>query len=709
MKILTVTTISDVVDRTDGVLSLREAVAKAGRLDKAVEVRFDQDTFSNGPFKSAKTIQLEKQLVFKSGIDILIDGTLETPGLFFSATIAPAADGDTAMMIAGGAKVTFRDLAISGGPTSDNVIGADGPSGKNGLGGVAGTSARDTYGKNGGDGGDGVGAPDPDEDVVDPDAPVQGGDGAMAIGGIINEGELILDHVLLQSLGAQGGDGHYGGSGGRAGKGGDSGHGDSSIIGGQGGKGGLGGEGTRGGDGGNAVGAIMNYGKLTVHDVDFSNNFAEGGRGGQGGNGGNGGHGGNFGSPGPLRGVRYGGDGGNGGDGGRGGHGGDAASDIWNLGEVIFQGIQGTPGSTAKAGDGNDGGTGGVAGSGGISWAWVLSEFPRPEDGRDGLFGTDGADGKDGLAESFIGVTPKLGTVFLLTASGTTITEVGSANERGLILGVEKIGDHAGEVNWRIKPGDGVDADDFLGGFLPGGKLDFSASDSFRSISFRMAVDAEKEGKEFFTVELFNSKGGKISSSHEVEIKIKDDGNLEPINGTVNNDKKLTGTKDADYILGLKGNDNIKGLDGHDVIFGGKGKDKLLGALGDDELNGGTGNDVILGGKGYDILSGGGGADRFVFANSGSENLDFVRDFTTGTDGIDIVRKAFSGIGPKGELDSNALVIGTEATDGDHRVIYNSITGSLSVDVDGSGAGAAVQIAWIGAGLSLGADDFMII
>ncbi|HFQ15713.1 MAG TPA: hypothetical protein ENK41_05100, partial [Rhodobacteraceae bacterium] len=528
MRILTVTTTADVVDKNDGVLSLREAVNKAARLDKPVEVRFDTDTFTTGGFNRPEQIQLQKQLAFKKGVDITIDGSLDLPGLTYSATINPAANGDTAIKIATGAKVTFRDLVVSGGSTADLVTGANGHVSENGTPGAAGTNAQTTdfngpgTGNDGGDAGDGTAAP------------VSGGDGAQAVGGIINRGDLTLDHVRLQSLGARGGDGNFGGDGGRGGKGGN---GDQGVVGGvrpgQGGDGGKGGDASRGGDGGNAVGAIMNFGKLTVHDVDFSNNIAEGGRGGQGGAGGKGGHGGNWGSFGSPFGdeSRLGGIGGDGGKGGRGGNGGDAASEIMNVGEVIFQGIQGTPSGTARGGEGKGGGTGGDGGGGGISWDKVLVPS-RPQDGPDGTAGLDGVDGTDGLSEGFIGTTPKLGTVFVLSASETRMTEVGTVSERRLLLGVEKFGDNAGKVHWRIKPGEGVDADDFQGGTLPGGTLKFSANTNLQFISITTAVDAKLEGKESFTVELFKAKGGKISSSREVEIKIRDDRDLVPIEGT---------------------------------------------------------------------------------------------------------------------------------------------------------------------------------
>ena len=49
---------------------------------------------------------------------------------------------------------------------------------------------------------------------------------------------------------------------------------------------------------------------------------------------------------------------------------------------------------------------------------------------------------------------------------------------------------------------------------------------------------------------------------------------------------------------------------------------------------------------------------------------------------------------------------GHDATD---RIIYDTTTGALYYDADGSGRGAAVQIAQLKAGQALSANDFLVI
>ncbi len=51
-------------------------------------------------------------------------------------------------------------------------------------------------------------------------------------------------------------------------------------------------------------------------------------------------------------------------------------------------------------------------------------------------------------------------------------------------------------------------------------------------------------------------------------------------------------------------------------------------------------------------------------------------------------------------------MIGAAATDAAHRIVYDSTTGALYYDSDGSGANAAVQIAALSADLVLAKDNF---
>jgi Ca2+-binding RTX toxin-like protein len=135
------------------------------------------------------------------------------------------------------------------------------------------------------------------------------------------------------------------------------------------------------------------------------------------------------------------------------------------------------------------------------------------------------------------------------------------------------------------------------------------------------------------------------------------------------------------------------------VLQGDAGVDSLDGGAGDDVLVGGTGNDTLLGGLGNDTLSGGIGNDVFVFNTAIGNNVDTIVDFTTGSDKIQLSKSIFANAGATGNLTNNAFWSAAGAVkghDADDRVVYNTTTGALYYDADGSGSVAAVQIAILG-------------
>jgi Ca2+-binding RTX toxin-like protein len=127
-------------------------------------------------------------------------------------------------------------------------------------------------------------------------------------------------------------------------------------------------------------------------------------------------------------------------------------------------------------------------------------------------------------------------------------------------------------------------------------------------------------------------------------------------------------------------------------------------------IYGNDGNNVLDGKGGNDSLIGLAGADTFAFTTAlGASNVDLVFGFTQGVDKIGLDDAVFTGIGGLGTLNANAFYSGAAAHDLDDRIIYNSATGQLFFDADGTGAGAAVQFATLSPGLSLTASDFQVI
>ena len=88
-----------------------------------------------------------------------------------------------------------------------------------------------------------------------------------------------------------------------------------------------------------------------------------------------------------------------------------------------------------------------------------------------------------------------------------------------------------------------------------------------------------------------------------------------------------------------------------------------------------------------------------------------MHDFDVADDLILLDSRIFTEIGDLGALSFDAFHSSRTgvADDADVRIIYNSRSGTLSYDADGSGAGEAIEFARLGANLSLAADDFYII
>ncbi|MBR8829790.1 MAG: hypothetical protein N5P05_001255 [Chroococcopsis gigantea SAG 12.99] len=140
--------------------------------------------------------------------------------------------------------------------------------------------------------------------------------------------------------------------------------------------------------------------------------------------------------------------------------------------------------------------------------------------------------------------------------------------------------------------------------------------------------------------------------------------------------------------------------DGTRSQVGTSGKDILLGTARADILNGGPGNDT---------LTGGANADTFAFS-SPAQGIDTITDFVPGEDVILVSGSGFinAGLSAGNTITPAQLVIGSAATNMAQRFIYNSSSGALSFDRDGSGSAAAVGFAILKTGLSLTNEDILV-
>jgi Ca2+-binding RTX toxin-like protein len=232
----------------------------------------------------------------------------------------------------------------------------------------------------------------------------------------------------------------------------------------------------------------------------------------------------------------------------------------------------------------------------------------------------------------------------------------------------------------------------------------------------------------------------------------------------------LRGMDGSDVLNGLAGNDRLEGGTGNDDLMGGTGADVMIGGAGDDSysvddahdtmieyaghgidtvrasvsyalpagadiegllatglfgtaaidltgnssgnvVRGNYGNNVIAGAGGNDELIGLGGLDSFRFDTTlnAATNVDVVSDFNVDDDTILLDQDIFStGLG-LGEISAGEFVIGTQALDGNDRIIYDPNTGALSYDNDSAGGNAAVQFATLSPGLALTYLDFLIV
>ena len=126
-------------------------------------------------------------------------------------------------------------------------------------------------------------------------------------------------------------------------------------------------------------------------------------------------------------------------------------------------------------------------------------------------------------------------------------------------------------------------------------------------------------------------------------------------------------------------------------------------------IYGNYGNNILDGGRGADTLLGLRGEDTFVFSSAlGSGNVDRVLDFNVNDDLINLDNSIFSALS-HGTLAGSAFKTGSAASDSNDRIIYDSASGNLFYDADGTGSGAQSQFAVLSKGLNLTNADFEVI
>jgi Ca2+-binding RTX toxin-like protein len=145
------------------------------------------------------------------------------------------------------------------------------------------------------------------------------------------------------------------------------------------------------------------------------------------------------------------------------------------------------------------------------------------------------------------------------------------------------------------------------------------------------------------------------------------------------------------------------------TIINDDGTRRQKGTSGKDVILGTNLSDILSGGLGNDILTGSDGGDSFVF-NATNEGTDTITDFSVGSDYLLIKGSSFGGGLISGDIISSAqFIIGTAATNTSQRFVYNSTSGSLLFDSDGSGSATAIPFATLNPKLALSFEDILVI
>ncbi|BAQ65992.1 calcium-binding protein [Geminocystis sp. NIES-3709] len=287
------------------------------------------------------------------------------------------------------------------------------------------------------------------------------------------------------------------------------------------------------------------------------------------------------------------------------------------------------------------------------------------------------------------------GNVENLILSGTSnLTGIGS------VLGNRITGNSGGNIL------NGNDGNDTLFGDdgndnLNGGAGDDSILGGDDNDTIRSGINNDR---------LFGGLGNdRLEGNEDNDYILGDDGDDTLLGGTGNDemygitgDDSILGGEDDDYIQGDDGNDTILAGSENDFILGSTGNDILDGDVGKDILLGGYGNDTLIGDKGADTLTGGAGVDRFVFKYA-DEGIDRITDFNVAKrDKIVVSASGFGGgLRANANLTTAQFRLGSSGTNANQRFMYNSSTGALLFDQDGTGITPSVQIATLNTGLAL--------
>ena len=225
------------------------------------------------------------------------------------------------------------------------------------------------------------------------------------------------------------------------------------------------------------------------------------------------------------------------------------------------------------------------------------------------------------------------------------------------------------------------------------------------------------EGVDIGAVELQNSP--QITGTRESDI-LNGTNENNTITGLAGNDT-INGRGGDDQIIGSRGNDSLYGKDGNDTLQGRQDNDHLFGGNGNDSLIGGIGRDRFNGGAGNDTLTGGASIDRFIF-NTNQEftpedvGVDTITDFVPEQDLILLDKDTFTAItsdsGTGFSVDAEFAIVtsDSDAETSEAFIVYNSNNGKLFYNANGTEVefGSGGEFANLSNTPSISEDDFFL-
>jgi serralysin len=152
------------------------------------------------------------------------------------------------------------------------------------------------------------------------------------------------------------------------------------------------------------------------------------------------------------------------------------------------------------------------------------------------------------------------------------------------------------------------------------------------------------------------------------------------------------------------------GTNSADILRGDEVRNHLWGYKGDDTLDGRAGSDILIGGPGADVLTGGTGNDYFRYYGE-SDGGDRVLDFRpVAGDKVQLAVKHLDTTFVPGALPASGLVSGpTPApSTGASVFLYDTDTGQLFLDLDGTGSAPKVELMTLVGIPPLAAKDFAL-